>query len=160
MKTNYFQDCNNLNEVKLRYKQLALKNHPDRGGDTRTMQAINLEYETIKNNPFLKFNQEKDEVQQDYIEFPDIINHIIGFKDIIIELCGNWLWISGNTYKYRKQLKQYGFLYADKKKLWYWRPADYRSANQEPKSMEYIRRKYGSDVYTPSPQMEIEDKLA
>ena len=156
MKTTYFNDCKNLDEVKRRYKELALKHHPDRGGDTRIMQAVNNEYDAIRKNPFFKFWKEKEESQQDYVQFPDIISKIIGFKDITIELCGNWLWISGNTYKHRKELKQYGFLFADKKKLWYWRPNDYKSANQEPKSMQYIRTKYGSDVYptTNTPELE------
>ena len=120
MKTQYFQGCSSLDEVKRKYKELALKHHPDRGGDTRIMQAVNNEYDAIKKNPFFKFWKEKEESQQDYVQFPDIISKIIGFKDITIELCGNWLWISGNTYKHRKQLKQFGFLYADKKKIWYW----------------------------------------
>jgi len=160
MKTTYFNDCKNLDEVKRRYKELALKHHPDRGGNTQIMQDINNEYEAIKKNPFFKFYKEKEEAQKDYVEFPDIINNIIGFKDLTIELCGNWLWISGNTFKHRKDLKQFGFLFADKKKLWYWRPNDYKSANQAPKPMEFIRRKYGSDIYptAKTPELETSDK--
>ena len=33
MKTFYFKDCNSLDQVKARYKELAMKWHPDRGGD-------------------------------------------------------------------------------------------------------------------------------
>lgn len=40
----YFKNCNSIEEVKTQYKKLALENHPDRGGDTATMQAINAEY--------------------------------------------------------------------------------------------------------------------
>ena len=159
MKTQYFHDCKSLDEVKRRYKELALKHHPDRGSETKVMKAINLEYESIKKNPFFKYYKETEEARQDYVQFPDIINQIIGMKDIVIELCGNWLWISGSTFKHRKELKQFGFLYADKKKLWHWRPNDYKSNNQEPKSMDYIRSKYGSDVYptTTTPELETAD---
>lgn len=156
MKTQYFNDCKNLDDVKRRFKELALKHHPDRGGNTQIMQDINNEYEAIKKNPFFKFYKEKEESQKDYVEFPDIINNIIGIKDITIELCGNWLWISGNTFKHRKELKQFGFLFADKKKLWYWRPNDYKSANRKPRSIEYIRSKYGSD--TLPLQKELDEK--
>ena len=52
MKTQYFQGCSSLDEVKRKYKELALKHHPDRGGDTRIMQAVNNEYDAIKKNPF------------------------------------------------------------------------------------------------------------
>jgi DnaJ-class molecular chaperone len=87
MNSQYFNDCKSLDEVKRRYKELALKHHPDRGGDTRIMQAINLEYESIKKNPFYKFWKEKKETRQDYVQFPEIINNLAGMKDIVIELC-------------------------------------------------------------------------
>jgi DnaJ-class molecular chaperone len=48
MKTKYFEGCTSLDEIKSRYKELALKQHPDRGGDTKIMKVINLEYESIK----------------------------------------------------------------------------------------------------------------
>ena len=146
MKTNYFNDCKNLNEVKSLYKSLALKYHPDRpGGDNLIMQQINLEYENIKKNPFFKFSDQSEEAKKDYVKFPEIIKQIINF-DVVVELCGNWIWLSGNTWKYKKELKRIGFFYAHLKKKWYWRPNDYKSANREPRNMEYIRSKYGSDI--------------
>lgn len=146
MKTNYFNDCKNLNEVKSLYKLLALKYHPDRpGGDNLIMQQINLEYENIKKNPYFKFSDQSEEAKKDYVKFPEIIKQIINF-DVVVELCGNWLWLSGNTWKYKKELKRIGFFYAHLKKKQYWRPNDYKSINREPRSMEYIRSKYGSDV--------------
>lgn len=42
--TTYFVNCRNLDELKKAYKAAAMKNHPDMGGDTATMQAINAEY--------------------------------------------------------------------------------------------------------------------
>lgn len=158
MKTNYFSGCASLDEVKQRYKQLALENHPDRGGDKRVMQEINAQYEAIKKNPSFKFWKEKEESRKDFTEFPSIISMIIGLEGITIELCGNWIWISGATFRYKQQLKKAGFFFAGEKKLWYWRPHDYKSANRKPIPIEEIRRKYGSDVYTPSLQKELEEK--
>lgn len=43
--TKYFVNCKTLDELKKVYKHLAQKHHPDVGGDTATMQAINAEYE-------------------------------------------------------------------------------------------------------------------
>jgi curved DNA-binding protein CbpA len=40
----FFASCNTIEEVKCLYKQLAKDHHPDKGGDTATMQAINVEY--------------------------------------------------------------------------------------------------------------------
>ena len=43
--TTYFINCKTLDELKKSYKAAAMKYHPDMGGDTATMQAINAEYE-------------------------------------------------------------------------------------------------------------------
>ena len=34
-------------EIKKAYKKLAMKNHPDRGGDTKTFQEISQAYDTL-----------------------------------------------------------------------------------------------------------------
>jgi hypothetical protein len=158
MRTDYFNGCASLDEVKARYKQHAMQHHPDRGGDKRTMQEINAQYEAIKKNPAYKFWKQKEETRQDYKEFPEIINKIIGFTNITIELCGNWLWLSGATFRYKKELKEHGFFYAGEKKLWYWRPHDYKSANRKPREMTYIRNKYGSDIFQRSPKKVLSEK--
>lgn len=43
----HFKIINSLRELKTQYKQLAIANHPDRGGDTATMQAINAEFDVL-----------------------------------------------------------------------------------------------------------------
>ena len=115
MKTDFFKDCTSLDEVKKRYKELALKHHPDRGGETATMQQINAEYESILKNPFFSFAEKTEQEQQEFIKYPEIIDQIIGLQGITIELIGNWIWLSGNTYPHRQQLKQTGFYFAPKK---------------------------------------------
>ena len=46
----YFKDCNSKEECKKLYKKLAFMYHPDRGGDTETMKAIN-EAQSGKKSP-------------------------------------------------------------------------------------------------------------
>ena len=41
----YFIDCETLEELKKEYKKLAMKHHPDMGGNEETMKAINAEYD-------------------------------------------------------------------------------------------------------------------
>ena len=41
----YFENCNTIEELKAEYRRLAMKNHPDRGGDEETMKAINQQYD-------------------------------------------------------------------------------------------------------------------
>ena len=43
----YFTNCTTLDELKKEFRRLCMKHHPDRGGDTATMAAINAEYEAL-----------------------------------------------------------------------------------------------------------------
>ena len=145
MKTKYFNDCTTLEDVKRRYKQLALLHHPDRGGSTATMQEINSEYSNIVKNPFFSFSKQSKVNQDDFLKYPDLIDQVVKLHGIIIELIGDWLWISGNTYQHKTTLKDLGFFFAPKKIMWYFRPPEYKAPNSKPKPIEEIRKKYGSE---------------
>lgn len=43
---NYFDNCNTPSERKKRYRELAKKHHPDVGGNAKTMQEINKQYDS------------------------------------------------------------------------------------------------------------------
>jgi len=146
MTIRYFNDCATLDEVKSRYKVLAMQFHPDRGGETLIMQHINNEYEALAKYERFCFKDQNEAGRNSYIKFPEIINQIIGFSGITIELCGNWIWVAGYTYRYKEQLKKIGFFYSVNKKIWYWRPDTVKSQVTKPMTMDYIRHKYGSDI--------------
>ncbi len=55
----YFNHIRSLADLKKQYRQLALANHPDKGGDTAVMQAINTEFEKL-------FEVWKDRTEVDY----------------------------------------------------------------------------------------------
>lgn len=155
---NYFNQCRTLREVKQKFKDLAMIHHPDRGGENKTMQEINLEYAMIINNPFFNFSGQSEAEKEAYIEFPEIIGKVINLE-LVIEICGQWIWISGNTYQYREYLKDNGFYFARNKQIWYWRPREQSSTNRNPISMNRIRSLYGSDtVKTQHPQQLQKEK--
>ena len=80
-------------------------------------------------------------------EFMKIINQIIFFDGIKIELCGSWIWVSGNTKEYKEQFKALGFYWASKKKMWYWRNQEDATRSRGGFTMDEIREKYGSETY-------------
>ena len=41
----YFKDLNSMEAVKKQYRKLAMKYHPDRGGNEEVFKQINNEYE-------------------------------------------------------------------------------------------------------------------
>lgn len=87
------------------------------------------------------------------VEVMAVINALIGIKGIEIELCGTWLWISGETKKNRLAIKNAGCHWAKKKLMWYWRPEEYRCRSRKSCSMDYIREKYGSEKIVSAPRM-------
>ena len=53
----YFNDVNNLNELKSRFRQWAFKLHPDKGGNEKEFSAMQQEYEARYRQ--LKRNEEE-----------------------------------------------------------------------------------------------------
>ena len=53
----YFTNCSTLDELKKEFRRLCMKHHPDRGGDTAIMAAINAEYESLFPALKLAYNQ-------------------------------------------------------------------------------------------------------
>lgn len=143
----YFNECTTLDEVKARYKQLAKQYHPDHGGDTAIMQAINTEY-AYACAKILKGQNLSTEETTECIrlseEYRAVIESIINLPNIVIELVGNWIWVTGNTYPVKKQLKQAGLFFASKKLAWYYRAEEFRTKGGK-KTLDEIRRKYGSE---------------
>lgn len=147
----YFRDVKTLDELKKEYRRLVMQNHPDRGGDTATMQAINAEYaerfEILKkahNAAADEFHQTTETPE----EFRDIIEALIKLAGLNIELCGSWLWIGGNTREHKDALKDAGCRWSNNKKMWYWHhPEDGRTWHRGKRTIDEIRTKYGSQVF-------------
>ena len=146
----YFNDCKTIEEVKAHYKTLAKEHHPDRGGDTATMQAINTEYAYACASILKGENltaEETDEQIRLSEEYRKVIEQIINLAGIMIEVVGNWIWVTGNTYPVKKQLKEAGLFFASKKVAWYYRGEEYKTKGGK-KTLDEIREKYGSEKVT------------
>lgn len=147
----YFNNVNNLEDLKAQYRRLAIKNHPDHGGSTEVMQAINAEYEQLFKVLKDRHNAEADEQHQTSEapeEFIDIINALIKLTGLTVELCGSWLWIGGNTREHKEELKACGCRWSNNKKMWYWHHAEDGSRYHRGKrTIDEIRSKYGSQVF-------------
>ena len=145
----YFDNIKNVTELKQVYRQLALKFHPDKGGDTEEMQAINQEYQEALDHLLQDGKIDQNEFNDSW-DIVEKVNQVIHIPDITIEICGTWIWISGNTYPVKGTLKDNGFFWAGKKKMWYWRPPEQKRSRRTTQSMNWIRDKYGSE--SPEPQ--------
>lgn len=155
----YFKNVDTLQELRKQYKDLLKQYHPDNpNGSTAATQAINAEYDSLFKALKNKYGKTADSkaadnatdfnsMKYDFAEdekLREILNKVIRFTDITIEIIGNWLWISGNTYQYRKELKDLNFKFARQKKMWYWHSEAFRKRSHKTLSIEAIRVYYGS----------------
>lgn len=154
----YFKNVNTLEELRKQYKELLKQYHPDNAnGSTEATQEINAEYDrlfkVLKNKHESKqtstdgakadFNANKYDFEADE-KLREVMQKIINFTNINIEVVGCWLWVDGDTYPYRNDLKEIGFKWASEKKKWYFHTEAFRKRSKRKLSMDDIRNLYGS----------------
>ena len=134
-------------EIKKAYKKMAIKYHPDRNpAGEEVMKAINAAFEFLSGLEGDSFTHTDAENAYNFAEeLADIIAELKKLQGVIIEVCGNWLWLSGDTKNHKDALKKLGCFWAAKKLKWYYRPAEHKSRRHDKAwDMEEIRNKYGS----------------
>ncbi len=134
-----FKGVEGINEAKKIYKKLAKKLHPDVGGDEESFKILNAVYTDLIEHKIYFSNDFKID-----IELEKVISLILHFENITIELVGSWIWVSGDKNEIKDKLKELGFKWASKKKMWYY--GEMKSKNPTPKSMEEIKSKHGSEI--------------
>lgn len=151
----WFQDVKTAEECKRRYYQLCKDYHPDNGGNIEKFKEIQNEFEVawlhfknIHKSSENKYYKDDSSVKHETSkEVREMLEKIAIFQCIEIEICGGWIWLTGNTFPYREELKNLGFRWSASKRRWYWaKDLDYKKYKKG-KSMKQIRNKYGSEIY-------------
>jgi curved DNA-binding protein CbpA len=133
--------------VKKAFRQACKKFHPDINPAGKEMMIlVNKAKETLKDASYpIEFKI--DECYNYGDEINEALNKIINLQGLIVEVCGAWVWVSGNTKEHWNILKGSGFKFSAPKKMVYFRP-NYASARRYRKdglAMDEIRNKYGTD---------------
>lgn len=138
----HFIGLTEFQEIKTKYKELVKLYHPDLNANNgEIMKEINAEYDFIMNNlAKLKSENVNTDIED---RFKDLILELLKLE-VDIEICGSWIWISGNTKEHKEKLKELKCFWAPKKKKWYYRPSDKRVYSRGKFTMQEIRAKYGS----------------
>lgn len=154
--TNHFTGCFSEAEIKARYRDLCRAHHPDVNKDpdaTRTMQDINVQYKDALRGEYRKTKSDDD--TEEAIDRDEraaaALSLIISLPGIAIEIVGRWLWVTGETFPVRDELKKAGFKWASKKRAWHWSAPEDACRRGGKQDLEEIRAKYGSRAVTSRP---------
>ena len=141
--TKYFRGIETIEELKKAYKELAKKLHPDLGGNKEKFQEMNNEYDLLFKS--LKNKANKKSNIKDNDKFKDIINDLIKYNELTIEIIGSWLWVSGNTYPLKDIIKNLGLLWSKGRKKWYYTAdtIDNKNTHYKKKTYDELKQTYG-----------------
>jgi len=142
-KSNYFTNINTLEALKKEYRKLCKVYHPDLPtGNLAIMKFINNEYELLFEQ-LKHISTNKNDQAENVNTFKDIINQLIKF-DINIEIVGSWIWLSGNTYSIKEEIKQLNFKWSKTRKKWYYSEGLTKKKKGSNLGFDDIRNAYGS----------------
>lgn len=115
----YFKNCRTIEDVKETFRDLAKKLHPDCGGDAEEFKKMMAEYTVIfkrLKNVHRTAEKKAEQAEQDHTEYTErpedfagIINKVIFMDGVEIEIVGSWVWLSGNTYQFKEDIKERAF---------------------------------------------------
>ena len=139
----------NLEELRKEYKKLMVKNHPDNGGDVAACQEITAEYKKLFD--MFKAGQTPDEERKNKYDYKtdealrNVINNIVSFDGVNIEVVGSWIWVDGNTFPYKEELNRLGYNSWNNRKKWHFSTEPSGKWHKKKMSFEDIQKKYGSE---------------
>lgn len=142
----HFKNIETLERLKKEYRRLAKKHHPDLNHETdttATMKEVNKEYEAL----FEQLKHETKHTSKEHVgTFKKIIDELIKYENITVDIVGSWVWVHGKgTFTIKDELKKLGFTWSKHRKKWYY--ADGLSKTGKRKrgkgSYQQITDKYG-----------------
>ena len=132
--------------VRAAYLAACKRYHPDLNpAGSEMMKLVNEARDSLKEAKY-PLEQSNESDPYDYgAEICEALNKIIHLLNIKIEICGSWVWVSGNTKEHWLLFKEAGFRFSGPKKMVYFRPEDQnRKYRKGSMTMEEIREKYGA----------------
>jgi hypothetical protein len=147
---HFFAGLQTVEEIKSHYRRLAVKYHPDKGGDLRIMQAINQQYHDAlkrcdgqtrtEGEKEYRYKYEADVEQAVVDKIAVLIG--LGHEDLTIALIGTWLWVTGNTRAHKDQLKALGLKYHAGREAWFFNVKPWRGGRSRA-GLAGLAMKYG-----------------
>ena len=130
------------------YRVMAKRYHPDLGGDLELMILVNLALEVLRAVDYQWTTQDSDTgrrtrpLTEKLNELWESVRH---YRGIHGEVIGYWLWVTGETYAIRGELKAIGFRFSHLKRAWYYHEGRYWKHSKRKFSMGDIRAMWGTE---------------
>lgn len=163
----YFTNCKTAEEIKKSYRSWAVKLHPDNGGSEEAFKEMQAEFtkcfDRVKNIHTNKDGQQYEKTGENAStetaeEFMYIINILISMEGLNVELCGCWVWVSGETKQYKDQLKELGCKWSANKQMWYYQRDGKRRYHKKAWTIDEIRGVYGSEKFRAARRDRLDNK--
>lgn len=154
-------------EAKRHYYQLALKHHPDRGGDVETMKVVNGAWDFVKNS-IADSHGKANNKHAGYSNwavgmFDELMKTALKIAKISpslnVEIAGYWIWVTGETKAHKDEIKKITLkIYTNKgefdihpkyhatKQAWYF--SGVKSSGTGKMSLDEIRNTYKNQKIT------------
>lgn len=130
-------------EIKTAYRKASAKFHPDRNpAGLEMMKLINAAWQALSDYTPGMVKDDSTESMDLGDELNAALNAVIGLG-LTIEICGSWIWVSGDTKPHREILKASGYRWAPKKLMWSFCGGE-RTTSRGKFSMDDIRNRHGS----------------
>jgi len=149
----YFENLTSPELVKTEFRRLAMKHHPDVGGDNDTMRIIIEEYHAAlkKLDGYESVGTDGREHTYTYREayeqaIIEKIEELLGLHldGVEIWIVGTWIWVDGNTRPYKEALKKTGFTWIPFRRKWSWKPYHSKSRQKHTTAgFDSLCAKYG-----------------
>lgn len=152
----YFKLANTVQKIKVIYRELAVKFHPDLGGSEALMKELNNVYHALLKEKHNTTYKNTEGTTSTYYYNPKTeeaisvkLRELLGLRlpdDVTIELIGTWIWVSGNTKPHSKLLGKNGagLWFNRKRQVWNFHVKSGKKFFSSNKSMEEIKSTYGS----------------
>lgn len=159
MNIKWLKNINTYDELKKAYRDIMKKYHPDLNPNdekkcTEICKEINNEFEFLFNIlPNKRINKDGKEYETNKEfktpqEYMNIINKLIKYSNLRIDIIGSWIWISGETKPIKETLKKLNFKWHNIRNAWYLKFTTYKSTLSN-LSFEELQEIYdGKTIYT------------
>lgn len=142
----FFNKCFTAEDVKMTFKDLAKKLHPDNGGNAEEFKKMMSEYteawsrfKNVHKNAEGDTYESKTATDDEGRVYSDLIIACMNFENVVVEIIGSWIWLSGNTMLYKDEIKELGFFWSKSKKAWYFNGSKKKTKRRGRYSMDQLR---------------------